>query len=166
MRRLILLRHGKAEQRAHGGGDLDRRLTPRGVAESAAVARALAARGLSPAVAQVSTAARTVETWESAAAAFPNARPSFLRALYDADAERLWEAFGESDADDVIIVGHNPGIHNLAAGLGQRCGGGPDAQRLQRDFPPAAAAAFRIETGVVRLEAVIFPSDLGVEDGE
>lgn len=162
MRRLILLRHGEAERRANGGGDLDRRLTARGTAEAAAVAHALAKRGLRPSVALVSIAVRTVETWEAAAAAFPAARPSFLRALYDAEAERLWELFGDADADEVIIVGHNPGIQNLAASLGRRCGG-PDAPRLAREFPPAAAAAFAIEPGAIRLEAVIYPADLGGE---
>lgn len=160
MRRLILLRHGEAERRANGGGDLDRRLTANGAADAAAVARALAAKGLAPTVALVSIATRTVETWEAAAPAFPNAQPRFLRALYDADAERLWELFGEADADNVILVGHNPGIHNLAASLSLRCGGA-DANRLARDFPPAAAAAFVVEAGNLSLEAVIFPADLG-----
>ena len=54
MRRLILLRHGKAEHRASSGGDLDRTLTPRGVAESAAIARALTAKDFAPTLALVS----------------------------------------------------------------------------------------------------------------
>ncbi|MBN9318365.1 MAG: hypothetical protein BGN86_06270 [Caulobacterales bacterium 68-7] len=158
MRRLILLRHGEAERRALGGGDLDRKLTPQGTADAAAAGRAIAALGLQPTVALVSIATRTVETWEAAAPAFPNCQPQFLRALYDADEQRLWEQFGACGVETVILVGHNPGIHNLAAGLAQRAGG-PLAQKLARDFPPAAVAIFHVEAGSVAVEAVIFPGD-------
>jgi phosphohistidine phosphatase len=158
MRRLILLRHGEAERRALGGGDLDRRLTQQGAADAAAAGRALAARGLNPTVALVSIATRTVETWEAAAPAFPNAQPQFQRAIYDAESTRLWELFGAAGAGTVILVGHNPGIHNLAASLAQRADG-PEAMRIVRDFPPAAAAVFRIEAGSVYVEAVLFPGD-------
>lgn len=158
MRRLILLRHGEAERRAHGGGDLDRKLTAQGTVDAAASGRAIAALGHQPAVALVSIATRTVETWEAAAPAFPNAHPQFQRALYDAEAQRLWELFGAAGAESVIVVGHNPGIHNLAAELAQRAGG-PLASKVTRDFPPAAVAVFAIEAGSVTLEAAFFPGD-------
>ena len=165
MRRLILMRHGEAERRADGGGDFDRRLTARGAADSAAVAHALAVRGFPPSVALVSSAVRTVETWEAAAPAFPGVRPSFLRALYDAEAQRLWEVFSESTSPTVLLVAHNPGVHNLAASLGLRAGG-PDASRLARDFPPGAAAVFSMPPGGVHLEAVLFPADLTGDAGD
>jgi phosphohistidine phosphatase len=162
MRRLILLRHGEAERRAFGGGDLDRQLTPRGLSDAAAVARALADRGLVPTLALVSIAARTVETWEAAATAFPHPEVKFLRGLYDASSEALWTMFGEHEAQSAMLVAHNPGIHSLAVSLAQRSvGAAPsDLTKLLRDFPPAACAAFAIEPGKVTLETVIFPEDL------
>ena len=53
MDRLILLRHGKAESESVSGDDFDRRLAPRGVRESAAMARTLAELGFVPDVALV-----------------------------------------------------------------------------------------------------------------
>ena len=82
-----------------------------------------------------------------------------LRGLYDAEAETLWEMFGQHEAETVMLVAHNPGIHNLASTLAQRCAGA-EAHRVIREFPPAACAVFVIEPGKVMLEAVIFPADL------
>src|SRR5258707_1283160 len=56
MDRLILLRHGKAESESESGDDFDRRLSPRGVRESAAMAETLAELGFAPDVALVSPA--------------------------------------------------------------------------------------------------------------
>ncbi|HWW25895.1 MAG TPA: histidine phosphatase family protein, partial [Caulobacter sp.] len=48
MDRLILMRHGKAEQHAASGGDFERALAPRGQNDAALMAKVLAKAGLSP----------------------------------------------------------------------------------------------------------------------
>ena len=70
MDRLILMRHGKAERDSKSGEDFDRKLTDRGVRESAAMAANLADLGLVPDIALVSAAQRTRETWAAAQGAF------------------------------------------------------------------------------------------------
>ena len=71
MDRLILMRHGKAERDSKSGEDFDRKLTDRGVRESAAMAANLADLGLVPDIALVSAAQGAGETWAAAQAACP-----------------------------------------------------------------------------------------------
>lgn len=159
MRRLILLRHGKAEP-SSTGGDIERDLTERGRGDSALTAHALAAAGLAPDLALVSPARRTRETWASAAPAFPAARMRVDRALYLAPAERLAQAAAEAEADCLMIVGHNPGLHDLAVGL-SASGETAAAIALAEGFPTAAAAVFDIGArGRAKLKRFITPRQL------
>ena len=145
MDRLILLRHGKAEADAPNGDDFDRRLTPRGLTESAAMGASLADLGFRPDVALVSSAARACGTWEALSPAFPAAEARFDRSLYLADAASLRaaaEAAG-TNFDVVLLVAHNPGIQDLVGQL-LREGSAPASliARAQRMFPTAGAAVF------------------------
>ena len=64
-RTLVLLRHAKAEQ--VGPTDFERALSRRGLADGAAAGGWLAGLGVSPDLALVSAARRTVETWTAVA---------------------------------------------------------------------------------------------------
>ena len=146
MDRLILLRHGKAEADAASGKDFDRALTDRGARDSALVAAALAEAGFSPDLVLVSPAARAAQTWEAAAAAFPNARVEPAPDLYEiGPAEILALARERSGGHGtVMVVGHNPGLGQLAAWLAQE-GADPETRaRIGQGFPTAAAAAIGI----------------------
>ena len=68
MRRLILLRHAKAENQAASGEDIDRALTARGLADAARMGQVLADAGLQPDLALVSSGVRARQTWEAAKA--------------------------------------------------------------------------------------------------
>jgi len=63
-RRLVVLRHAKAEQ---GGRDRDRELTRRGHRDATAAGAWLVANDAVPEAVVVSPARRTVQTWEAAA---------------------------------------------------------------------------------------------------
>ena len=148
MDRLILWRHAKAEVDAASGDDFDRPLAPRGRREAQAMAQQLAALGFRPDVAVVSPSLRTRETWEALHEALPGGEVRFDRALYNAEAQailRLAEHAGEGHGT-VVVVGHNPGLQELALDLLQQCNA-PAAfvARVQRAFPPAAAAVFLID---------------------
>ena len=145
MDRLILLRHGKAESESASGDDFDRRLAPRGVTESAAMARTLAELGFMPDVALVSPAARTRDTWAAAESAFPRAKVSFDGDLYNSDSEgvrRAALAAGRT-AGTVLVIGHNPGLQELTVRLLME-GHAPSTliHRAQHRFPTAAASVF------------------------
>ena len=161
MDRLILFRHGKAEQESASGDDFDRRLAPRGHSESAAMGESLAELGLKPDLALVSPAARARETWAAAEPAFPNAEVRFDKDLYLADpgairraAEKAGNGFGT-----VMVVGHNPGLQELALLLLIE-GSAPSSliSRASRQFPTAAAAVFIIDSnGRPAFDGLFFP---------
>jgi phosphohistidine phosphatase len=117
----------------------------RGVRESAAMAQTLADLGLKPDLALVSTAARARETWAAAEPAFPKARALFEADLYHADSEQVRRIAQKAGGGvgTVMVVGHNPGLHELAIRLLHE-GDAPAAlvARAQRGFPTASAAVF------------------------
>ena len=160
MQRLILLRHGKAESTPPSGGDFERGLTERGRRESALIGRALAEAGCVPDLVLVSTARRAMETWEAASAAFPKARMAPARELYHASPEALSEAIETASATSraLMIVGHNPGLHELSLALAANRRG----RALGDGFPTAAAAVFEIDSdGGYTLERFLTPRQHG-----
>jgi phosphohistidine phosphatase len=148
MDRLIVMRHAKAERRAESGRDFDRALTERGREDAALMGRVLAKAGLAPDVAVVSPAKRTEETWAEAAAAFPGARQEGDRSLYNASAQSLWEAAQKAGrtAQAVLVVAHNPGVHELAVALLREGSAAPAliAKAAER-FPTSTAMAFTFD---------------------
>jgi phosphohistidine phosphatase len=167
MRRLILFRHAKAEPRAAGQDDAARPLAPRGREDAALMAKVLAREGLTPDLALVSSATRTLETWTCAQGAFPKARNCSLDALYNATAEEVLEETQRhaGDADTVIVIGHNPGLHELAVNL--LIDGGASAAQIDRmaaRFPTATAAAFLIDAeGRASFDGLFLARDFGGE---
>lgn len=158
--RLILLRHGKAEQRSASGHDFDRALTERGRTECRRTGARLAEAGFTIELALVSAAVRARQTWDEAGLAFREAMVEHRRDLYQASAGELLEEAGASGVANVAVVGHNPSIHALAYELAARGKADPVLERrLHEGFPTAAAAVFRFEGGAAFCEAVMFPRD-------
>ncbi|QUD86500.1 SixA phosphatase family protein [Phenylobacterium montanum] len=157
MPQLILLRHAKAESVSSTGRDFDRGLTERGHRDAAIMGRVLAQAGFAPDLVLVSTARRALETWEGVAPAFPAARVEEDRALYLASREQLAEAARDGlDSGALMIVGHNPGLHELALMLA-----GSEPDRLD-SFPTAAAAVFDMRPGKrPLLQRMLVPRDHG-----
>jgi phosphohistidine phosphatase len=143
MRRLLLLRHAKAERPPPGGRDHDRVLTERGRADAAKLGIFVARHGMVPDRTIVSTSARTRETWALLVNAFaPAPAAEFADRLYDATPQAILQtikATGTATAT-LLVIGHNPGLQELAAMLVAT--GDIDArERLGEDFPTAALAA-------------------------
>lgn len=163
MDRLILVRHGDAERDSATGDDFDRRLSSRGREESARMGETLAELGMIPDLALVSGAVRTRESWAAMSQAFPNAEARFEDPLYLAEAEvirRLAEAAGKS-ARTVLVVGHNPGLQELAVRMMLDGGtsGGP-VSRAQSGFPTGGAAVFLIDSaGRPHYDGLFYPRD-------
>ncbi len=135
--RLILLRHAKSDWHA-GLSDHDRPLNRRGRLAAPLMGAWLREEGLTPALALVSSAARTQETWERLGLAAPKeTRP----ALYEAEAETIMEeiTLTEGAPSPLLLVGHNPGIGEAANLL--------LADGVIGDFPTAQAAVIGFEAG-------------------
>ena len=165
MRRLILLRHAKAENQAASGEDIDRALAARGLADAARMGQVLADAGLQPDLALVSSGVRARQTWEAAKAGFSPVRLEILPRLYLASAEQilsLAEAYGDQ-ADTIVVVAHNPGLQDLAVRLMQEASAGHALiARVLNGFPTACAAVFLIdEAGRPSYDGLFVPKDHG-----
>lgn len=126
--------------------------------------RALAEAGYRPDLALVSPAARAMETWERLAGAFAKAKVERRKGLYDATPEEIAEEleFDTASADTVMVVGHNPGLQELAVNLLiDNAGSHHDIETLSAGFPTSAAAVFAYDAGGrASLEALFFARDL------
>ncbi len=142
MRRLILARHAEASWGNPALTDHARPLSIRGRGAATRIGNALSDLGCNPAVVYVSTAARTRETWAQMEPAFAS-RPSvdYRRDLYLATPRTVLDAVAAAphEADTIMVVGHNPATHAVAAHLA-RAGDLDDTHRLRRQFPPGTAA--------------------------
>jgi phosphohistidine phosphatase len=150
MRRLILLRHAKTEKTSATGQDRDRRLDERGRNDAAALGRYLTQHGLRPELALISPAARVRETWELVAAEMPKMpRTKIVQELYGADPVQLLKVARAADEEQpavMMIVGHNPGIHEFAitSMRGARAG---DRTALVDGMPTCALVVLDFPTG-------------------
>jgi len=112
MARITLLRHAKAETPTAGIGDFDRRLAARGRRNADRVGRFVAESGLVPDLVIVSPAARTRQTFELAAAHWPDLPTEYRDSIYEASAETVLTAITALGAsyEHVMVIGHNPGL--------------------------------------------------------
>ncbi|MFI5980898.1 SixA phosphatase family protein [Streptomyces sp. NPDC051555] len=140
-RRIVLLRHAKAEW--SDGTDHDRPLAERGRVDAPAVGLKLAETGIAFDLALCSTAARTRETWKLAVHALPH-RPKTLYEdrLYEASLGELIALLNETpdEVTDLLVIGHNPGMHALADGLTGRSEGDTRTRMARSGFPTSALA--------------------------
>lgn len=141
---LILFRHAKSSW-ADDVEDHERALAERGRKAAPVMAKWLAAKGLKPSVALVSTARRTQETWALVSPELGKVIRRDVAEIYEAPAERILDAVHgvEPSVETLIIVGHNPGMEDLARLLIKGDGGKAGA-RLREKFPTAAIAVLDI----------------------
>ena len=146
MHRLHLLRHAKA-RRDDAGADQERRLSRSGRDDARRVSESLPAALGRVDLVLCSSALRTRETAELALAGFAPRPPIlFEDGLYLAGPAALLKrltGLGETDGA-VLVVGHNPGLHELAIALAVP--GSPAHRALvQGKFPTTARASFAVE---------------------
>lgn len=149
MRRLLLLRHAKTEIDAPSGRDQDRRLDDRGQRDSAQLGDWIAAHPPFPEAVLVSYAVRARQTWDIVWEAMKDrvAAPQveILSELYGADPAQILETIRTAtvlaDPKQLLLVGHNPGMHEVALML---MGGGDPAgaKAIADNLPTAGLAIF------------------------
>jgi phosphohistidine phosphatase len=167
MRRLLLFRHAKAERAEAGQSDLDRPLTHQGLEEAELIGAYIARHAFLPDTAIVSPSVRTRETFSRAAATMmPSPAPTFDPRAYDASPSALLNILKglPEEARTVMLIGHNPGLHELALML-VGTGDIETRERLREKFPTAALAIIdfpldswaRLHPSAGRLERCIEP---------
>ncbi len=172
-RRLMLLRHAKSDW-PDDVPDRERPLAKRGRRDAPVVGRWLRGHGYLPDTVICSVARRTRQTWELVAAELGGSQSvTFEPRAYAASALTLLyllrELPGTSRA--ALLIGHNPGIEELAAHLAAHLAEAPDAKGQSRSprlrFPTAAVAVleFRgdwpdLAPGRARLLDFATPADM------
>jgi phosphohistidine phosphatase len=172
MHQLILLRHAKAARETQGVSDHDRPLTQDGHAAAAAIGQAMRKARLSPDVVLVSSALRTQETLEALeSAAVWDERPNIdvIPSLYMATSNQIRDQLRDlpETVRSALVIGHNPGLHELGLALTGPLADKPELARLGSGFPTAALAEFLITTpwrklapGAAALQRFMQPADL------
>lgn len=135
--------------------DHERPLADRGRKDAAVAGRKLADTGIPFDLALCSTAARTRETWKLAVHELPH-RPKtvYEERLYEASPGELIAVLNETpdDAQDVVLIGHNPGVQGLADILAGQAEGDARTRMNGRGFPAAAFAVLSFDGSWKSLE--------------
>ncbi|WP_105384531.1 SixA phosphatase family protein [Neorhizobium alkalisoli] len=155
-RRLLLLRHAKSAW-PDGVADHERPLAERGRKAAPLMGEYMAREGVIPSLALVSDARRTQETWALV-------RNEILSPLICHDCPAIYEASAtailaelrriEPEFRTVLIVGHNPGLQDLALTLA----GSGNAEAMQ-------AIADKYPTGALAVIDFALPSWQAVSPG-
>ena len=148
--KLHLLRHAKTNQISPTGKDFDRELLPRAFEQSAELKRYLQDHTIAPKHILCSSAVRTRQTLDQIKAFFADVPVTFLDELYLASAGELLKIINELQSpEDILLIGHNEGISELASELSagfillKTCG------LVSLEFPFESSAMVSKETGVL-----------------
>lgn len=165
MKHITILRHGQASQDS-GFEDFDRPLTDKGRKHLPRMAAFVARSQVKPDWIVSSPALRAKETAELLAEALQFSRSIvWNERVYLAAAITLLEILRETPdvAEHLVIVGHNPGMSDLAAGL---CAGGDFRLNLQMETGAVASLSAQIvhwrqlRWGCAELLAYVAPRSL------
>lgn len=176
MRRLLLLRHGKADRHS-AGGDRERPLTRRGEEDARRIGKYLREEGMTPDLAVASNARRAKQTLERTLEAFPGHVTHLIEnTIYLATVDHLVEVLRQTPdkVKTLLAVGHNPGFAELAYWLAGS-GDAADIDHMRSTYPTAALAILDFESdhwaevrkGAARLHRFVTPASLrGDEDDD
>jgi len=144
MKRLYLLRHAKAVAADPDLDDYARELTVRGVHDAGAMARYLRKNDFTPDLILVSAAARTRQTADMVEREI-DAPVRLVEALYLAPPGKIMSLIQlvPQSLSGVMVVGHNPGLEELATLLAREPVRRKERVRrdvLEEKFPTAALA--------------------------
>ena len=171
MARLLILRHGKAENVSESGHDRDRRLVRRGEDNALYMGKQIRDHMKRPDRVLISSAARTQETAKQVMSCLGDIPSITEDRIYNADGETLWDVITDYAHEDktVLIIGHNPGLIILMYMLLD-----DDGMRSQSnisDFPTSSLAELVFDAQTIgdikqktgTLLSLLRPRDLGLK---
>ncbi|MAE52400.1 MAG: phosphoglycerate mutase [Micavibrio sp.] len=144
MKKLYILRHAKAATPEHVR-DFDRPLAKQGLDDAARLGAVITERGYIPDLVLCSPARRTRETLDTLN--LPDQTSiQFIEKIYDATAGDILNMIQDTDdkMDAIMLVGHNPAIHELALRLSSEDSGLSYLQRLLQGYSPATLSVIDI----------------------
>jgi phosphohistidine phosphatase len=171
MKKVTLFRHAKSGEKNNPDiDDFDRPLAPRGLKTAPKIGEAIRRAKLTPDLILCSPSVRTRQTLELAASGAWDSHPDVRleKRLYEASHAALLKALRElpASAVHVMVVGHNPGLQQLAARLAP-----PDSEarhQFKESLPTAAIVSFSFDVenwrdlkpGTGQLQLFISPATL------
>ncbi len=169
MRTVILLRHAKSSWSDSSLADIDRPLAPRGKRASRKLAKHIRRKKIQPALVLCSPSLRTRQTLEAVEASLgKRCVVEVAPQLYGASAQELLEQLQAlpDSVGSVMLIGHNPGLHDLALVLASR---GSDLPHLAEKFPTGALATLvvgsddwaALSPGTAEVVDYVVPRQLG-----
>ena len=168
-RTVILLRHGKSSWSDSTLADIDRPLAPRGERASRELAKYIRRKRIRPALVLCSSALRTRQTLEAVEASLgKRCVVEVVPQLYAASEQELLERLQAlpEPVSSVMLIGHNPGLHDLALVLASQ---GAYLPQLEEKFPTGALATLvarstswsALSPGDAELVDYVVPRQLG-----
>jgi phosphohistidine phosphatase len=136
-KRLIILRHAKAEKAAWGQIDFERPLASRGEEDTAKLSTYLKQNPIHPDRVLCSPSLRTSQTYGILSKTVPTLpTPTLLDNLYLASAGDLLQLINEQEetSSTLMIIGHNPGLAHIILQL-VRHADPKTLETLQHSFP-------------------------------
>lgn len=169
-KQLVLLRHAKSSWDDPFLDDFDRPLAKRGRKAGKRLSAWFRTQEIRPDLVLCSPATRTRETLALIADAIgPGAEVDYDKGLYLAETDDLLAKLRQSgrSAASVLVIGHNPGMQELAVAL-LSPGARKDRAKLVEKFPTAAVACFDLaipawtdlQPGEATLTHFVRPADL------
>jgi phosphohistidine phosphatase len=168
MRTVFLLRHAKSSWSDPTLADIDRPLAPRGERAAERMAGYMRRKRIRPALVLCSPSVRTRRTLEAIEPSLGrNCTVELVPPLYAASRLELFrqlQALPDFVAS-VMLIGHNPGLQELALALASR---GADLPRLEEKLPTGALATLvadceswaALKPGDAELVEYVVPRDL------
>jgi len=169
MHQLLLLRHAKSSWHDNKLTDRDRPLNERGRHAAAAMRQVMQNLGLAPDLVLISPARRTLQTLDALEPWDDTPLLEHIEALYLATSAQMLGILNDvpETVRSVLLIGHNPGMPDLAQSLIEGTAPTDAAYRLARGYPTGALAEFaiagswlRLGTGGGRLTRFITPREL------
>jgi len=170
MRQLAILRHAKSDWGSPGLTDFDRPLNKRGRKAAKKVGRELKSRGFAFDQIVSSPAQRAKETVERFAKGYEQLTDiRFEPNLYMCSTGTLMGVINAlpDDAQTVMIVGHNPGFHDIVLRVTKDSGNGL-REKVGANYPTGAFALIEfpvdhwteVTPALGEIKQVIFPREL------
>ena len=146
MKTLHLLRHAKSSWKHADLDDHERPLNKRGRQTAKGIAADLRRAKIAPDLVICSTAVRARQTLDPIGKALKPPKVVLERGLYEVAQQKIWKHLWKlpESAECVLLIGHNPGLHDLALELADA-----DSAKLVPPrggkFPTGAMASFRFD---------------------
>ena len=163
---LYILRHAKSDWSGPGGSDFERGLTGRGRKDARRIGQWLRDHDHSPDRIISSPAARAKETLAAVLSRVEKRPVVFEETLYQAGLATLLACIRryKTDAQSLLLLGHNPGLSDLARYLSGRSvapAGGDRLGTANLVIFRYAASAFEPDSDAAERLAFIKPGELG-----